>query len=244
METSVTEIAPDVFRISTYVGPPSNLAFNQFLVRDDAPLLYHTGMRALFPAVREAVARLIDPATIRWIGFSHFEVDECGALNEWLATAPRAEALCSLTGVLVNMSDYAARPARGLISGEVIETGRHRFRFLQTPHLPHGWDAGHLFDETTKTLLVSDLLHQNGDVEAVLADLGVVLERCAASLRGMQASPLTYYMPYTPRTEQMLAELAGLEPETVATMHGSAYAGDGRQALLEFGRIMKELYAG
>ena len=145
--TTTTEIAPDVYRISTYV-PEANLQFNQFLVKDDEPFLYHTGMRWIFPVVREAVARIVKPEAIRWIGFSHFEVDECGALNEWLMIAPNAQTVCSKVGALVNLNDFANRPPRGLAADEVFGTGKYRFRFRPTPHLPHGWDAGVFFEET------------------------------------------------------------------------------------------------
>src|SRR5436190_12385680 len=149
--TRVDEIAPDIFRISTYV-PDFNLQFNQFLVKDDKPLLFETGMKQMFPLVREAVSRVIDPASLRYVSFSHFEPDECGSLNEWLALAPRAEAICSVVGAMVFVNDGAVRPARGLNHDEVIQTGKYRFRFKSTPHLPHGWDAGMLFEETTQTL--------------------------------------------------------------------------------------------
>ena len=139
--STITEIAPDLYRISIYV-PEADLQFNHFVVRDDEPLLYHTGMRGMFPLVREAVARIIDPSHIRWIGFSHFEVDECGALNEWLRVAPSAQAVCSVVGALVNLNDFADRAPRGMASDEVLSTGKYRFRFRATPHLPHGWDAG------------------------------------------------------------------------------------------------------
>ncbi|UCD48721.1 MAG: hypothetical protein JSW27_14445 [Phycisphaerales bacterium] len=164
---TVTEIAPDGYRISTFVSQ-ANLQFNQFLVRDDEPLLFHTGMRRLFPTVREAVAKLIDPGMIRWIGFSHFEADECGALTEWQNLAPNATAVCSLVAKSVSVDDVVAvRPAQALCDGEVLTTGKHRFQFLQTPQVPHAWDAGLLFEETQRLLLCSDLFHQNGDVEAV-----------------------------------------------------------------------------
>ena len=133
---SVTEIAPECYRISTYI-PEIDLQFNQFLIKDDEPLLFHTGMRVLFPAVREAVASVIDPSTIRWISFSHFEADECGSLNEWLQTAPAAQPVCSMVGALVSINDFALRLAKGMNDGEVLETGQHRFRFAQTPHVPH-----------------------------------------------------------------------------------------------------------
>ena len=149
---AITEIGPDLYRISTYV-PEIDLQFNEFLVKDDQPLLFHTGMKAMFPFVRDEVARVIDPSSIRWIGFSHFEADECGSLNEWLQIAPAAQPVCSTVGALVNVNDFATRPARGMTDGEVLNTGKYRFRFLQTPHVPHGWDAGLLFEEVRGTLL-------------------------------------------------------------------------------------------
>src|SRR5215207_9203805 len=150
---AVNETAPDTYRISTYV-PEFNLQFNQFLVADDEPLLYHTGMRGLFPRVLEEVSRVIDPRRLRWVGFSHFESDECGALNDWLAVAPHAEPVCSVVGALVSVDDFALRPAHALADGEALETGRRRrVRFLQTPHVPHCWEAGLMFEETEGTLL-------------------------------------------------------------------------------------------
>ena len=138
---SITEIAPDVFRLSLFI-PEANLQFNQFLVRDDEPLLFHTGMRAIFPMVRDAVAQLIDPATLRHISFSHFEADECGSLNDWLEIAPNAQAACSFVGAEVSINDFASRPARSLEDGETFSTGKYSFRFIHTPHLPHCWEAG------------------------------------------------------------------------------------------------------
>ena len=163
--TQITEIAPDIYRISTFI-PEGNLQFNQFLVRDEQPLLYHTGMKGLFPVVRDAVATLIDPSMIRWIGFSHFEADECGALTEWQTLAPEAIAVCSLVGKIVSVDDVVAcRPAQAMTDGEVFSTGKYRFRMLLTPHVPHCWEASLLFEETQGTLFCSDLFHQNGDVE-------------------------------------------------------------------------------
>ncbi len=238
--TSVTEIAPDVFRISTY-DPDGGIQFNQFLLRDDEPLLFHTGMNALFPAVHEAVARLINPAELRWIGFSHFEADECGSLNQWLGLAPNAQAICSFVGAVVNINDFATRPARPMEHDEVLETGKFRFRFRQTPQVPHCWDAGLLFEENNRLLLSSDLFHQNGDVEAFTTS--DVIERTRQTIREMEASPLAGYLPYTPRTGEILHGLADLEPTTIATMHGSAFEGDGRQALLDLAGVMKETLA-
>ena len=235
---SIKEIAPDVYRLSTYI-PEIDLQFSQFLVRDDEPLLFHTGMRVLFPQVLDAVSKVIEPARLRWIGFSHFEADECGALNEWLAVAPSAEPVCSTVGALVSVNDFAARPARGMTDGEVLVTGEYRFRFLQTPHVPHCWEAGLMFEETHATLLCSDLFHQGGDVEPLTES--DVVERARKTLIDYQASPLANYMPYTRHTDPTLRRLADLKPRTVATMHGSAFAGDGERALRELAEMMREV---
>jgi flavorubredoxin len=240
MSDPVTEIAPDLFRITTFV-PEANLQFSQFLVRDEEPLLFHTGLKAMFPLVREQVARLIDPETLRWIGFSHFEADECGALNEFLSIAPNAQPVCSLVGALVSVNDFAIRPARPMMHDEVLTTGKYRFRFRQTPHVPHCWEAGLLFEETQGTLLCSDLFHQNGDVEALTHN--DVIDRAKATLVDYQASPLANYMPYTPMTGQILEGLAELKPKTLATMHGSAFVGDGQRALRDLALMMKETLA-
>jgi len=151
---SINEIAPDVFRIRTYV-PEIDLQFDQFLVKDDEPLLYHTGMRAMFPQLLETVGKILEPSTIRWIGFSHFEADECGALNNWLEVAPSAEPVCTFVGAMVSVNDFAIRPAHILKGDDVLTTGKYRYRLVHTPHLPHGWDAGMLFEETQRTLFCS-----------------------------------------------------------------------------------------
>lgn len=234
----ITEIAPDVFRLSAF-APQINLQFNHFLVRDEQPLLYHTGMRKMFPQVFAAVKQLIDPVKLRWIGYSHFEVDECGAINEWLASAPHAEPVTGLVGALVNLNDFAARPARTLKPNETFSTGQYRFRYLPTPHLPHGWDAGVMFEETQKTLFCSDLFHQIGEVEPVTeSDL---LGRVRAALTEYQAGPLMDYLPWTTRTERQLENLAELHPRTLAIMHGSTFVGDGARALRDLGRVMGEV---
>lgn len=235
---AVTEIAPDVYQIVTYV-PEADLQFNQFLVKDDEPLLFHTGMNALFPAVHEAVASLIDPATLRWISFSHFEADECGSLNQWLQLAPNAQAACSLVGAMVSVNDFAIRPARGMEHGEVINTGKYRFRFLHTPHVPHCWEAGMIFEETNGTLLCSDLFHQSGVVEPTTTS--DVIERARKTLVDYQAGPLANYMPYTKNTDGILQSLAELKPRTIAPMHGSAYVGDGERAIRDFAVMMREV---
>jgi len=235
---SITEIAPDVFRISTY-APEINLQFNHFLVKDDEPLLYHTGSKAMFSLLVGTVRKIVDPSTIRWIGFSHFEADECGALNQWLEAAPSAEAVCTFVGAVVNINDFAIRPAHPIGNEDVLNTGKYRYRLLHTPHLPHGWDAGMLFEETQRTMFCSDLFHQVGDVEP--STESDVIGRFREALTQYQASPLANYMPYTPHTERLLTELAALKPQTLATMHGSSFVGDGEKALLDLRPVLKEL---
>lgn len=237
---TVTEIAPDVFRISVY-AEQMDLQFNHFLVRDEEPLLYHTGMRGMFGPVREAVAKLIDPAKLRWISWSHFEVDECGALNEWLEAAPHAEGACSTVGAMVNISDFGNRPARGLAKGDILETGKYRFQFHPTPHLPHGWDAGALYETTNGTLFCSDLFHQVGDVEALTESDGV-LERSRDAMINYQSGPLMDYVPYTAHTRRLLSELAEFNPKTLAIMHGSSFTGDGARMLRELDPVFKEVF--
>ena len=237
--TQIAEIAPDMFRISTFV-PEGNLQFNQFLVRDEQPLLFHTGMKGLFRFVRDAVASLLDPAKIRWISFSHFEADECGALTEWQTIAPEATALCSLVGKVVSVDDVVAlRPAQAVADGEVICTGKYRFRMLHTPHVPHCWEATLLFEETQRTLLCSDLFHQNGDVEPSTSS--DVVGRFKQTLIEYQQGPFANYMPFTPYTDATLKRLASLKPRTLAIMHGSTYVGDGAQAFTDLARVIKEI---
>src|SRR5688572_5662404 len=205
--TTISEIAPDVYRISTYVRE-IDLQFSQFLVKDEQPLLWETGMKRLFPEVRDAVAKIIDPASLRWISWSHFEPDECGSLNEWLELAPRAQPLCTNVGAMVFVNDAALRPALGVGKDQPIDTGKYRFRLYPTPHLPHGWDAGVLFEETNRTLLCSDLFHHAGDAEPCTES--DVVGRTRHAMQSMQASPLMDYMPWTPKTETRLRELAAL----------------------------------
>jgi flavorubredoxin len=234
----VSEIAPDVFRFSLH-APKINLQFNFFLVRDEQPLLFTTGFRGSFPVLRNAVATVIDPAKIRWIGFSHFESDECGALNLWLDAAPHAEPVCGMVSAMVNVNDFAVRPAKGLADAEVLDTGRYRFRFCATPQLPHGWDAGLLYEETQRTLFCSDLFHQEGDVEAVTdADL---TDRVRTAMSRMQAGPLANYVPYTAGTDAILKKLAALNPRTLAIMHGSSFTGDGSSALQGLALVMRDV---
>jgi flavorubredoxin len=234
----INEIAPDVYRISVYV-PEFDLQFNHFLVKDDEPLLFHTGYKLMFPQVRDAVATIINPSRIRWISFSHFESDECGSLNQWLEVAPSAQAVCTVVGALVSVNDFAIRPARGMADDEMLTTGKHRFRFCSTAHLPHGWDAGVLFEETNRTLLCSDLFFHLGEVEPLTES--DVVGRARKALLDLQATPFAYSVPYTPQTDRILQRLAALKPKTLATMHGSSFVGDGERALLDLAVVTKEI---
>jgi flavorubredoxin len=185
------------------------------------------------------VARLIDVSKLRHIGFSHFESDECGALNEWLACAPEAQAVCGLVGALVSVNDFASRPARVMTPEDVLTTGRHRFRFVPTPHVPHGWDAGVLFEETSSTLYCSDLFHQWGHQTPSTEDS--IIERAREALVATEAGPFANYIPYTHHTGRVLERLAALQPKTLATMHGSTYHGDGEAALRDLVTVMREV---
>jgi flavorubredoxin len=233
---TIHEIAPGVHRICVLMRE-INLQFNHFLVVDDEPLLYHTGMRRMFPEVLEGVKKLIDPAKLRWISFSHFEVDECGSLNQWLAAAPHAQAVHGAIGSIVNLNDFADRPPRMLAPDETFSTGRFRFRYKPTPHLPHGWDAGVLFEETQKTLFCSDLFHHDGEVEPLIES--DIVGRTRKAMRSLQLGPLMDYMPYSPRTRPLLESLAALKPTTLATMHGSSFRGDCAKALLDLDGVIK-----
>jgi len=235
--TAIDEIAPDLFRLSVY-APAYNMQFNHFLVRDEEPLLFHAGLKAMFPALREAVGQLIDPAKLRHIAWSHFESDECGALNEWLQLAPQAQPVCTLVGKLVTVDDFSIRPAHGMTSSDILTTGKYRYRFYQSPHIPHGWDAGVLFEETRKTLFCSDLFHHFGNPEALTtSDL---IEPTRTAMKQLQEGVLAGYMPYTRQTGGVLRRLAELKPETLAVMHGSSYQGQCDRLLTELAEVVKE----
>jgi flavorubredoxin len=235
---STTEIAPDIFRISVFV-PEINLEFSHFVIRDDEPLLFHAGLRGMFPVLREEISRLVDISKIRHIGFSHFESDECGGLNHWLELAPAAQPVCGLVGALVSVNDFSIRPTRVLTRDDVLPTGRYRFRFIPTPHVPHGWDAGVLFEESERTLFCSDLFHQWGQRQPTTSDS--IIERCKDALLQSEAGPFANYVPYTHHTGRILESLAERNPATLATMHGSTYHGDGAQALRDLSTVMREV---
>ncbi len=236
-----TEIAPNIYRISIF-AQWGNFQFNHFLVKDDEPLLFSTGLRGMHAEIREAVSKLINPSELRHISFSHFESDECGTINEWLGAAPKADVICSQVGALVNLNDFIGREARGLPDGGTFATGKYHFRYCQTPHLPHGWDAGVLFEETQRTLLCSDLFHQLGDVEPITS--ADVVGRAHQTLKEFQAGVLAEYVPYTPITAQNLKKLADLKPKTLAIMHGSSYTGDCARALDDLNVMFRDFYGG
>ena len=229
METKINEVANGVYRLSTFIAqvPPTGLAFNQFLILGDEPLLFHTGMRSLFPLVREAVAKLTPPEKLRWISFGHYEADECGSMNEWLAIAPSAQIAHGMTAVGVSLNDQANRPPRALLHGEVIDLGGKRVRYLDTPHVPHGWEAGLLYEETTGTLLCGDLFTQYGECDA--ATESDIVGAAIAS------EDIANYSALNPAMGATLRKLAELKPRTLALMHGPAYTGDGAAALVALG---------
>jgi flavorubredoxin len=227
METRIDEIAAGIYRLSTFVpeiAPPAGFTFNQFLVLGDEPLLFHSGLRRMFPLVRTALARLIPPERLRWITFGHYEADECGAMNEWLAVAPRAEVAHGQTGCLVSLNDMADRTPRILADGEEIDLGGgKRVRYFDTPHIPHGWDAGVLHEEGTGTLLCGDLFTHVGNGPA-LTEADVVGPAIAAE-------DLFRFSSLHPGMGATIRRLATLGPRKLALMHGSSFAGDGSAAL-------------
>ena len=237
MDTRVDEIAERIYRLSTFMPAvgPNGLTFNQFLVDAEQPLLFHCGQRALFPAVSKAVARVIDLRRLRWIAFSHVEADECGALNEFLAAAPEATVTHGAIGCAIWLNDQAPRPPRPLAHDETLELGGRRVRRLDTPHVPHCWDAGLMFEETTRTLFTSDLFTHAGDPRP-LTD-GDIVEPA------MAAESAFGFTGLTPATGPTIRRLAALEPRTLAVMHGSSFTGDGAATLHRLAAFYEERLA-
>lgn len=228
MTTRIDEIADHIYRITTPIPPspamPPGFTFNQFLIVDDEPLLFHTGLRRMFPLVRDAVARVMPIDNLRWISFSHHESDEDGSLAEWLSTAPRAQVLCGRTNALYSVDDGCDRPARVLADGESIAIGARRVQWIDTAHVPHGWDAGLLFEQTARTLFCSDLFSQPGAEHAPVSDRDIV-----EPAEQMRAAFDYYSNPA--RAAGVIERLAGFEPALLAPMHGGAYNGDCTAAL-------------
>jgi flavorubredoxin len=226
METRIDEVAAGIYRLSTFVAevaPPAGFTYNQFLVLGEEPLLFHCGHRRMFPLIAVAVARLLPPERLRWISFGHIEADECGAMNEWLGIAPHAVIAHGGIASRVSLTDMADRAPRTLADGEVLDTGGKKIRYLDTPHVPHGWEAGVLFEETTGTLLCGDLFTHPGNGPAV-TEADVVGP-------AMAAEDMFGFSSLTPATGTIIRRLAALAPSTLAVMHGSSYAGDGGRAL-------------
>lgn len=235
METQTHEIADGIFRFSTVVPDvtPDGFGFNQFLIRAEQPLLFHTGMRGLFPLVSAAVGRVAPIETVRWIAFGHVEADECGAMNQWLAAAPRAEVAHGATGVGVSLNDLADRPPRALADGEVLDLGGRRVRHIDTPHVPHAWEARVLFEEVTQTLFCGDLFTHTGDVPPLTTT--DILEPAR------RAEELFHATCLTPATGATIRALAELKPRTLALMHGSSFNGDCVTALRGLGAMYDEM---
>lgn len=232
--TNAHEIAPGIYRINTPVGLPGGLAFNfnQYLVADAEPLLFHTGPRRMFPLVSEAIAAVMPVARLRYVAFSHVEADECGALNDFLAAAPAAVPVCGQLAALVSMNDLADRAPRGLADGEVLATGTRAFRWLDAPHVPHGWECGFMLETTTRTLLCGDLFTQGGSGATPVTESDILGPSEAFR------APMDYYA-HGPNTAAVLERIAREAPQLLACMHGSAWRGDGAALLRELARTLE-----
>ncbi|MGI8757002.1 MAG: MBL fold metallo-hydrolase [Acidimicrobiales bacterium] len=223
METRITEVANGIHQLTTYVAE-MDFSFNQYLVLAEEPLLFHTGPRQMFPLISDAVSGLVPWESLRWIGFGHVEADECGSMNQWLAAAPRSTVVQGMVGCMVSIGDLADRPPRGLADGEAIDLGGHRMRWIDTPHVPHGWEAGIFYDETTRTLLCGDLFTQTGLPPATTE--GDIIAPAIAGEDLFHASSLA------PSSGATIRGLAALDIDVLALMHGPAFNGDCKAALL------------
>lgn len=232
--TNIVEISEGIYRINTPVKLPNGaFSFNQYLIADDKPMLFHSGPRRMFPLVREAIASVLPPERLRYIGLSHFEADECGALNDFLAIAPDSEPVCGQIAAMVSVNDVADRPALALADGEKLELGSHVLRWFDTPHLPHAWECGFMIEDTTRTLLCGDLFTQPGDGRDALVETDI-LGPSEAMLEEMD------YYAHTPNTGAMLERLANEAPSTLACMHGSAWQGDGAMLLRALAKSLEQ----
>jgi flavorubredoxin len=230
--TNVQEIAAGIFRINTPLGAADTaFSFNQYLIVDDAPMLFHTGMRGMFPLVSEAVSAVLPIEKLRYVGLSHFEADECGSLNQFLAAAPQAVPVCSRIAAMVSINDVADRPARALADGETLDLGKHQMRWFDTPHVPHAWECGLMMDMTTRTFFCGDLFTQGGRGETALTESDILGPSEAFR------QPLDYFA-HAPQTARTLERLALENPATLACMHGSAWRGDGATLLRDLARCL------
>lgn len=224
--TNVHEVADGIYRINTpvVIDGAGGFSFNQYLIVDDEPVLFHTGPRKMFSLVREAVASVLPVKSLRYIGLSHVEADECGSLNEWLGVAPQSVPLCGTVAALVSIGDLADRAPRALADGELLPLGKHAVRWFDTPHLPHAWECGFLLEERTSTLLCGDLFTQGGADLPPITESDI-LEPSESFRHGMD------YFSHTKNAPVMLERLASTNPATLACMHGSAWHGDGATLL-------------
>jgi flavorubredoxin len=240
MQASVDQIAEHIYRISTFVPDvgPTGFTFNQFLIDADEPLLYHTGMRALFPIVREAVERVLPVESLRWIAFAHLEADECGAMNEFLAVAPSAQVAHGALGCMLSLNDQAARRPRPLEDGEVLDLGgaglTRRVMEVPTPHVPHNWESHVFFEQETRTLFCGDLLTQLGNGPAIVGD-----DLVEAAITAEDVFGQTSLGPLVPATYRRLADL---QPARLAVMHGSSYEGDAAGLLRTMADVYEQRY--
>ena len=232
--TNIDEIAAGIFRINTPVALPggAKFNFNQYLIVDDAPMLFHTGQRALFPVVKEAIAAVMPIERLRYLGLSHFEADECGALNELLAAAPNAVPVCSQIAAMTSIGDFADRAPRALADGEEVALGAHTIRWFDTPHVPHAWECGLMLDVATRTFFCGDLLTQGGSGKVAVTE-GDILGPSEKFRKPMD------YFAHAPQTSAILERLAAEEPATLACMHGSAWRGDGARLLRELAAVLE-----
>jgi flavorubredoxin len=237
MTPSITEIADDIYRISTWIPDvtPEGFTFNQFLVVADEPLLFHTGHRGFFPLVSGAIAEVVPVESLRWVSFGHVEADESGSMNMFLAAAPEAQIVHTPLGCEISLNDLCDRAPVALPEGEVLDLGGKRIRSIPTPHVPHGWEAHVLFEETTRTLLCGDLLSQAGAPEPLTSGDVVGPALAAEAIFGA-----TCLAPHTGATIRGLGEL---QPRTLAIMHGSSFEGDGHQTLHDLAAAYDELTA-
>lgn len=224
METRVTEIADRIYQLSTFVGAP--VGFNQYLIAADEPMLFHTGMRQMFPLVSAGVSKVVPAATLRWVSFGHVEADESGSMNDWLALAPNATVAQSKIGCMVSIDDLADRPPRPLAHGEKLDIGGHVVQWFDTPHVPHAWEAGVLYDQTTKTLFCGDLFTRFGDYDALTSD-----DIVGPAVQAEDDAPGS--LSLHPSSGAAIQQLAALDIETLALMHGPAFIGDCRAALAD-----------
>jgi len=231
--TNIHEIADGIYRINTPVQIPGagGFSFNQYLIVDEEPLLFHAGLRGMFPLVREAVDSVIPSETLRYVAFSHVEADECGSINEWLAVAPHSEPVCGSVAAMVSISDMADRPPKALGDGKTLSLGKHTMRWFDTPHLPHAWECGFMMEESTSTLMCGDLFTQGGSKCPPITEDDILGP--SEAFRGKMD-----YFSHTKNARTMIERLAATNPTTLACMHGSAWKGNGAALLRDLADVL------